>query len=630
MCGIHGIVSKTLSEQDIFQRLVQMGNVQRHRGPDDQKSQVYRYHDVLLGFGFVRLSILDLQTGMQPIRCPADSSSIICNGQVYNYLELKPLVSSEFFVSRGDIEVALHLYRKKGTDFLNLLNGMYAGAIFDPEKNRMLLFRDRFGIKPLYYTEQKGTFFFASEIKPLISASKMVPALNKKGLGTFFSYRYLAGNYTMFEGIKRLPPGSYLDYDLKSGTYRVVRYWEYKLNNIDVGISIQQAEEELFSLFSDAVNIRMRSDVEVGCFLSGGIDSSAVAERVVLKQPDTKLFSISFLEQGYDELSLIRHFLKSNEKHYKHVRHFTQICGKETLNMLPDLIRTLEEPISLGTIFPTSQVCELAGENVKVVLTGEGADEIFGGYRKFFLEMAAVRYPFLSSCEQKKLHDEYPELSLYLKIRHTDPVKRYIQSELLFTPGELTSLLGIEVETDHTLPYNALPFLCGTEHPVNAAIAIESRLRLPDYVILRLDKISMGHSLEARTPFLDYRLAEFAATLPVDFKINMDSGEEKFICRSTFFNKGILDKATSSRKKQPFTIPLANWLSDQEHLPDFLKDIISGDIIKQQGILNPKMVKNIAKNVSSTGIGPSTLVSEADRLLSICVFTLWYKEFFSG
>jgi asparagine synthase (glutamine-hydrolysing) len=627
MCGIHGFISDAFSKKQALDRLSKMGKVQLHRGPDDQQNQVFCFEKSLVGFGFVRLSILDLQTGMQPIRCPVDDTTIICNGQIYNYLELKSMVSSEPFVTKGDIEVALHMYRKKGIGFLNELNGMYAGAIFDPEKNTLLLFRDRFGIKPLYYTKHKGSFFFASEIKPLISGSNMVPELNEKELGTFFSYRYLAGKNTMFKEIYRLPPGSYLEYDLKNGNYRVARYWEYKLNCIDPNISMQQAEEEFFYLFSDAVKIRMRSDVEVGCFLSGGIDSSAVAERAALHHPHMKLFSMSFAESEYDELPMVRRFVKSKQAHFKHVQHMTQRCGKETLNMLPELIRTLEEPISLGTIFPTHQVCQLAADYVKVVLTGEGADEIFGGYRKFLLEMAAVEYPLLSSNQQRKLHREYPELASYLKIRDTDPVKRYIQNERLFTSDELATLLGTGVETDHALPLDALPFLDGTEHPLNAAIAMESRFRLPNYVILRLDKISMSHSLEARTPFLDYRLAEFAAKLPVRLKIDIDLEQEKVICRNTFINKGILDKETSSRKKQPFTIPLPNWLSEPEQLPDFLKDILSGNMVKQQGILNPEMVIRLANKVSSKGTGPSTLVSEADRLFAVCVFTLWYKEF---
>ena len=175
-------------------RLNKMGIIQRHRGPDDQNEEVYQCNKRLAGLGFVRLSILDLKTGMQPIKCPADQSVIVCNGQIYNYIELKPLVRSESFTSKGDIEVALHLYRKKGIDFLQLLNGMYAGAIFDPQKKRLLIFRDRFGIKPLYYTEHKGNFVFASEIKSVLKGSGMLSELNVNGLASFFFLQIFAWN----------------------------------------------------------------------------------------------------------------------------------------------------------------------------------------------------------------------------------------------------------------------------------------------------------------------------------------------------------------------------------------------------------------------------------------------------
>ncbi len=630
MCGIHGIISRSDPEEEICDNLFQMGKLQRHRGPDAYKNEVYRFRDMRVGFGFERLSILDLQTGMQPIKCEIDNSVIICNGQVYNYLELKHMVSSEPFVSKGDIEVALHLYRKKGVSFLDFLNGMYGGAIYDPLRHRVLLFRDRFGIKPLYYTEHNGNFVFASEIKPVLQGSKRPPLLNQKKLGTFFSYRYLPGNETMFKGVFRLPPGSFLDYDLETGKYNIVRYWEYSFPPENRKISIGEAEEEFCNLFSDAVSLRLRSDVEVGCFLSGGIDSSAVAQQAAFHKSNIKLFSISFAEPEYDELPLIKNFISANNKNFKDVTHHTGSCGKNSLALLPDIIRCTEDPISLGALLPTDHVCRLASNYVKVVLTGEGADEIFGGYRKFLLEMAAVKYPQLSLQKQKDLDLKYPELAPYLKVRDPDPALRYIQSELLFTKKELGKLIGQEAAAKETLCLDALPFLTGEEHPVNAAICMESRFRLPDYVILRLDKLSMRHSLEARTPFLDYRLAEFAATLPADFKINLDSGEEKFICRRAFAHSGILDRETASRKKQPFTIPLPKWLSEPDNLPEFFKEIMWGNIIKKQGVLNPDMVHNQIKKITSRDTGPSTLVSEADRFFAIAVFTIWYSEFITG
>ena len=611
-------------------RLNKMGIIQRHRGPDDQNEEVYQCNKRLAGLGFVRLSILDLKTGMQPIKCPADQSVIVCNGQIYNYIELKPLVRSESFTSKGDIEVALHLYRKKGIDFLQLLNGMYAGAIFDPQKKRLLIFRDRFGIKPLYYTEHKGNFVFASEIKSVLKGSGMLSELNVNGLASFFSYRYLPGTDTMFKGVKRLPPGSYLDYDLDRGTYQVVRYWDYRFDKEIKFVDLKDAEEEFTHLFTDAVNIRLRSDVEVGAFISGGIDSSAVSVQAAKRNPDIRLFTVSFSQPEYDELPLVADFIQKRQDCFGQIKHYTYRCKKKSLELLPEIIGALEEPVSLGTILPTYQVCKLASKYLKVVLTGEGADEIFCGYRKFLLEMAAVEYPSFSADRRRLMHKRYPELAGYLQIRESDPARRYIQTELLFSAGEIKKLLGSNSYVDKRLPLNTLPFLTGKEHPINAAVAMESRFRLPDYVIQRLDKLSMHHSLETRTPFLDYRLAEFAATIPVDFKVNIDSGHDKFICRDAFYRKGILDQKAAFRVKQPFTIPLADWLAKPDDLPECLQKVLLGNMIEKQGIINPDFAKSLITNVSAKGVGPSTLVSAADQVFAICVFTLWYDIFMNG
>ena len=606
-----------------------MGRLQRHRGPDDQNEEVYQCNKSQVGLGFVRLSILDLKTGMQPIKCPADQSVIVCNGQIYNYIELKPMVSSEPFASKGDIEVALHLYRKKGIDFLQLLNGMYAGAIFDPQKKRLLIFRDRFGIKPLYYAEHEGNFLFASEIKPLLKGSDMLPDLNVDGLASFFAYRYLPGTDTMFKGIKRLPPGSYLKYDLNRGTYKIVRYWDYRFDKETGSVDLKNAEEEFIHLFTDAVNIRLRSDVEVGSFISGGIDSSAVAVQAAKRNPDIRLFTVSFSQPEYDELPLVAGFIKKRKDCFRQIKHHIYKCDKKSLDLLPEIVGALEEPVSLGTILPTYQVCHLAGEYVKVVLTGEGADEIFCGYRKFLLEMAAVAYPFLPADRRRLMHEWYPELAGYLEIRESDPAMRYVQTELLFSNDEIKKLLGSN-SCVGKLPLNTLPFLTGREHPINAAVAMECRFRLPDYVIQRLDKLSMHHSLEARTPFLDYRLAEFAATLPVDFKVNINSGHDKFICRDAFYRKGILDHKAAFRGKQPFTIPMADWLAKPDDLPESLQEVLLGGMIEKHGIINPDFAKNLINNVSVKGIGPSTLVSAADQVFAICIFTLWYDIFING
>lgn len=504
---------------------------------------------------------------------------------------------------------------------------MYAGAIYDPVLNKLLIFRDRFGIKPLYYTEWDNNFIFSSEIKPVLLASERPKELNSRKMATFFTYRYVPGEETMFSGIKRLPPGSYLEYDLRKRSYCVKRYWEYRLDRIKPDLALDEAIDEFYALFSDAVNIRLRSDVEIGSLLSGGIDSSAVSSQAAGSMPGIKLFTISFDESNYNELPMVKRFLKANKDRFYQANHQTRLCGRNTLEQLPLIIRALEEPISLGTVLPTTQICSLASEHVKVVLTGEGADEIFAGYRKFLIEMAACEYSGFSYKEQQRLDKAYPELKYYLAAGNTDPVKRHIQSEALFNRDELHVLLGMPAPSD-LFPEDALPSLSGCEHPLNALIALECRSRLPDYVILRLDKLSMMHSLETRTPFLDYRLAEFAATLPVRFKVNLNTGQEKFICRQAFLKNSILDKKTVCQKKQPFTIPLADWLAEPLRLPDFLQEILLGGIVEKQGLLNANFVKELVGKVSAKGIGPQTLVSEADRVFAVIMFTLWYDEFF--
>jgi len=627
MCGIYGIVSPNLSVGEIYRRLNKMGEIQHYRGPDDKKEIVVSNHINNVGLGFVRLAILDLETGMQPIVCNRDNSAIICNGQLYNYIELRELIKDEAFCSKGDIEVALHLYRLKGIDFLNLLNGMFAGAIFDPKNDALFLFRDRFGIKPLYYTVYKKTLIFSSEIKPILSNKDISREINLNQLPAFFTYRYIPGNETLFKAIYRLPPGSYLKYNLRTGRFKINRYWNYKLDRIKQDITIDEAADRFYHIFKDAVRIRLRSDVEVGCLISGGIDSSAVASQAAMFSPLVRLFSIFFQEKSYNELPSIERFLSSNPFVFHSATFNRGLCQKSQLNSLPGIINSLEEPISLGALIPTDQVCQLASQKVKVVLTGEGADEIFAGYRKFMIEAVASQFKRLPVKKQQELIVYYPELIYYLPNRKRDPLKRYIQNETLFEKDEIGKLTGV-APAMNTVPNDAMPVLSGHEDPVNASIAFECRFRLPDYVILRLDRMSMRHSLEARTPFLDYRLAEFAATLPIHLKTNVALNREKYICSHSFMKHGVLDFMTANRRKQPFTIPIAHWLSNPKTLPNFLQDILLGNVIHEHGLINPDFVRSLMTKITTQNIGPDTLVSEADRVFSIIIITLWYQEFF--
>ncbi|MCK5679999.1 asparagine synthase (glutamine-hydrolyzing), partial [bacterium] len=567
MCGIHGIISARMGAGEIKEKLTLMGLSQAHRGPDDAACAVYESGLRKVGFGFVRLSILDLETGMQPVGSSVDKAALICNGQLYNYLELKDNFTDVEWQTKGDAEVALQMFRRFLPETALLaFNGMYAGAFFDPGRRKLVLFRDRFGIKPLYYREVDGDLWFASEIKPLLKAGGAAE-IRKAAFPTLFTYRYLPGEETIFAGIKRLPPGSFLLYDLDSGGYEIKSYWQNVFpQSLDTSgdrdkISLLEAEERFYEIFTDAVRLRLRSDVEVGSFLSGGIDSCAVAAAAVRSQPELALFTIAFQEKTYNELPAVKDFLAAGSSHFSRAKHHVGFCQRSSLGDLPELLRALEEPIFLGATLPTDQVCRIASKRVKTVLTGEGADEIFAGYRKFLIEMAAHEHLHADGTTQYKLERAYPELKAYLGQRASDPLKRYIQSEMLFSEFELSRLLGYDkVSVPGLSELKAAPTLDGREHPLNAALAVESRCRLPDYVILRLDKLAMRHSLETRTPFLDYRLAEFAARLPVDYKINLQEGREKYILRQAFSRYKLLDEHSAWRRKQPFTSPLAAWL----------------------------------------------------------------------
>ncbi len=626
MCGFSGYVSKFTSINKGTYILEQMAEIQRHRGPDNS--------DILIrdnvGISFVRLSILDLATGMQPIVSKADDTAIACNGQIYNYIELKKELPSEHYQTSGDMEVALNAYRKYGDSFPNKLNGMFAGVIHDRREKKVFLFRDRFGIKPVYYTKTDEGFYFASEIKPLLSVPGVACEMDSSLLATYFTYRYVPGEKTLFKGIYKLPPASILTYDTTSESIKVNNYWEWNFNKTNNNISLAEASEEFNRLFTDAVKIRLRSDVEVGSFISGGIDSSAVASIAAIYKPSIKLFTIGFGEDKYDETNDVNTFLHLMRDRFRDAESIKQQCVSGSLAGLPSLIKSIEEPISLGTMVPTDQVCSLAANHLKVVLSGEGADEIFAGYRKFLVEAAALEYPTADATEKRRLLAMCPELKTRLKQGNEEHLARHIASEKLFSNNELIPLLGLSGEPQLDMSDIIPSSLSASTHPISAMQAIEVKSRLPNYVNLRLDKLSMKHSLETRTPFLDYRLAEFAASLPVHLRVNLKIAQEKYICRESFREHGVLPEAVTNRAKKPFTMPIADWFSDISILPEPIQNILSGTEVDRQGILDGKLVRKYAKQVSGKDVGPETMVSAGDRIFSIVVFSLWYKEFMEG
>ncbi len=628
MCGIQGVVS-TGSRRQIEHRLASMGEAQRHRGPDDVRHAIYEMPTMVVGFGFQRLSIVDLKLGMQPIENRDSGCTVICNGEIYNAPELKREFEGEPFHTRGDIEILLHLYDRHGIALLEKLNGMFAGAILDRRRQALYLFRDRFGIKPLYYRSTGTEFEFASEIRPLLATGDSPPTPNRTLLPAFLTYRYIPGENSAFADIKRLPPGSFLRLDLNTGKQEIHHYWSYPVRCEPARHTTRQLREEFLQRFDNAVKVHLRADVDVGCFLSSGIDSAAVTATALQLNPGTRLFSAVFQQPEYNEIDDIRRFLDDKCGSTAPPNHHVTECDSDALLSLPEIVESLEDPIALGAIMPTYQLARDSSRQVKAVLTGEGADELFAGYRKFLLEAAAESLPHLSPREKKRLFDDLPELVHYLEIRGHSLPERYTQIETFFSPGEVAQLLGSD-SPPTIIPEDALDAIADYPLKTESLLAVECRFRLSCCNLVRADKLTMAHSLEARTPFLDHDLADFAASLPIDFKIDLETRQSKTLCRDAFLQQGILNRHSATRPKQPFTAPVANWLAEPEKLPPFLQEIILGERIAEQGLLDPDFVRQLAQQVTARNVGPFTLVSAADKLWTVCILSIWQDIFLQG
>lgn len=621
MCGVHGIVSPALGREELQRRLQLMGAAQRHRGPDDAGFRVWQDAGSSVGLGFDRLSIIDPQGGMQPIESPADGCAIVCNGEVYNFIELRrDHLAGQPMLTGSDAEVALHLYRRYGDGFLDLCNGMFAGAVLDPRRQRLLLFRDRFGIKPLYYASTDQGLFFASETAALTRGMGGRPELDPAALSLYLTFRFVPGDTTALRRVRRLPPGCLMEVDLRTGEREVRRWWEYRPGAGRERLGGRQARELFAELLRDAVRIRLRSDVEVAAFVSGGIDSSSVASLAACVQPEIRLFTISFRDPLYDELPMVRAMMEAMPERFGATRLEPAVCRRDRLEELPDIVEAMGEPISLGTVLPTDQVCAMAAEKVKVVLTGEGADEVFAGYRKFLLEQAAAELSQGRGMPDGLL-DRLPDLPGYLDRRRGGPARIYASSEALFDSGELARMLGRPCERV-AVPPQAVPDLDGIREPLDRMLALECRTRLPDYVVARLDRLSMRHSLEARTPYLDYRLAELAGSLHPKDKVDLARMMGKAVCRDSLLESGMVDGKTAMRPKRPFTIPMAAWLL-RGGAPDLVREVFEGGMLAGQGLVDPKMALDTWRQVTTEGVEPDTLVSAADRAFALLCLTLW-------
>jgi|CXWL01.1.fsa_nt_gi asparagine synthase (glutamine-hydrolysing) len=598
MCGIVGYINVRKSDAADQAILAAMCQTIIYRGPDDQG--IYAHGQA--GLGMRRLSIIDLHTGHQPISNETESLWVVLNGEIYNY---QPL--AEWLLQRGhrlktssDTEVIVHLFEELGEGCLDRLRGMFAFAIWDQHRSRLFVARDRLGVKPLYYYWDESRLVFGSELKTLLAHPDVETSLDVRAVETYLRYSYIPDPQTIFERIKKLPPGHYLT--LEDGRLNVVPYWNGLLPNPtpDAELSEGDALTQLDGLLQDAVRLRMVSDVPVGAFLSGGVDSSLIVALMSrqMSRPVTT-FSIGFAEAEYNELPYARQVAT-----HLGTDHHELIVEPQNCDVIEQLVAHFDEPFGDPSAIPMYFLCGLAAKHVKVALSGDGGDELFAGYERYSIELQRQSFDRLPSSLKRAcgwasdqlwdgavgkryLHN----MSLAGPGRYMDSVT-YTHQELLHhlldpqLVHQLASLPEDDQLSRHFTAVAGQPWLAQLQY-------VDGRCYLPADVMTKVDRMSMAHSIEAREPLLDHVLAEFAARLPMSLRIR--DGVTKYLLKRVA--ERYLPHSIIYRKKQGFGVPLEYWFKGD--LRAYVRDVLFSHEAKTRGMLNPTAVEGLLRQYES-------------------------------
>ena len=626
MCGIAGFADAAFGGRADqgrarldaeFNLVHRMCDVIRHRGPDDEGIHV----EPGLGLGMRRLSIIDLAGGRQPIHNETNTIWVVFNGEIYNYRELRAELESfghQFYTS-SDTETIVHAYEQWGEDAFSRLRGMFGIALWDQPHRTLLLARDRAGQKPLHYAERGGRLYFGSEIKSLLAAGAVDPALNLAALDHYLAFLYTPRDASIFEGVRKLPPGHCLRW--RDGRADVRQYWQVGARETFAG-SEAEAVQALGEVLQDAVRSHMVSDVPLGAFLSGGVDSSAIVGMMArASSRPVKTFSIGFDDPEFDELeharTVARHFGTD---------HHEFVVRPDGLSILDDMIGHFDEPFADSSAIPTWYVSEIARRHVTVVLSGDGGDELFGGYDRYLPHPRVARFDRLPLPGLRTAASlAWPLLPHGARgknfLRHVaqDSAGRYVDSIAMFQADERASLYAPGVRS--ALAGNAEGVLA-RHFDRFADLPHDSRMMrfdfetyLPEDVLVKVDRMSMAHSIETRVPILDNLVIDFAATLPARLKIR--DGRRKHILKETLrpmLPPGILD-----RRKQGFGIPLGTWF--RGGLTGLFSDVLDAPRTRQRGYFEPAFVSRLLKE---------HLAGERDhtlRLWQLLVFELWHRQY---
>jgi asparagine synthase (glutamine-hydrolysing) len=615
MCGIAGII-RWNNEPVVEQEIRAMCRLMVHRGPDEEG--IYVNGGVALGMR--RLSIIDLEGGQQPVFNEDGTVCVVFNGEIYNYQELRRQLvrAGHLFRTASDTETIVHLYEEYGPRCVDYLRGMFAFAIWDARHRRLMLARDRLGIKPLFYAELDGAVAFASELKPLLALTGVDRTVNWRALGHLFAFLATPASQSIVTGVRKLEPARYATAE-RGSSLRVERYWdvEFEPDNIS---SEAELVDELGALLADSVAAHEISDVPVGAFLSGGIDSSAVVATMAARRPGRpiKTFSIGFAEDGYDELAHARTVANAFG-----TEHYELVLRPDVVSIVEDLAWYLDEPFGDTSAIPTYMVSKLASEHVKVVLTGDGGDELFAGYDKYVVELREREYDRVPAALRGiagAIGDAMPEgMKGRRFLRHLalDGPRRYLDASTLFRFDEMEHLFQSDAfehvaESD---PWaERLPYLQTGRDWMSAAQYCDLHTYLPLDILTKVDRMTMAHSIEARPPLLDHRLVEFAARVPSHLRLR--DGTTKYLLKRAM--RGILPNHIIDRPKQGFAVPLARWFRGE--LLAFARDILLSDTCRQRGFFDVGYVERLLR-LNQRG-------RDLDlHLWTILSFEMWCRRF---
>jgi asparagine synthase (glutamine-hydrolysing) len=614
MCGICGIAGKREETQ-----IRRMTGIMEHRGPDDEGF----YIDDDISLGVKRLAIIDLKTGNQPIFNEKRDMVVILNGEIYNFKELRKELEERGhrFYTKTDTEVLIHAYEEFGFECLKHLRGMFSFAIYDKKKKILFLARDRIGIKPLYWTKIDNELIFASEIKAILEYERVKRELDLYSLSLYLMLQYVPSDLTMFRGIKKLRAGEFMVY--REGNLKIERYWNSSMGS-DEKMDLNSAIEMTDKLLEESMRFHLISDVPVGIFLSGGLDSSAMvayAERV--SNGGIRTFTIGYGKEGqtYDERVPARVVAKIFGTEHTEIE-----MTSDAILQLPKIIYYMDEPIADLASLPLFILFNEARKSVKVIITGEGGDELFGGYPRYVLNKIDAfldRFP-----EKMRLLFSIFAFIPFISQRNRRILKRLIRKipdirlkNLLwvsnFNDTELRSLLRVPPDGNPLEKLVKELDIGEFKTYLDEAMALDLRMWLVDDILMKVDKTSMANSVEARVPILDHRVVEFLSSLPSNFKIR--GIRTKFLFKEVL--KKVLPEEIIKRRKVAFRIPASEWLK-REWLPLFKENLLDRPSSLLKEFFNVEYIKKLFQNHISG------VEDNSQKLFNLLCLDLWFKIYF--